>query len=138
MRDIGSSDEVPGAGEPLDVVIVGAGFAGMYAIHKLRGLGLSLRAFEAADDVGGTWWWNCYPGARCDVESLDYCYGFDAALLDEWKWSERFATQAEVLRYANHVADRYDLRRHITFATRVNRLEWDEAAGLWSVGTERG
>jgi cyclohexanone monooxygenase len=122
----------------LDVVIVGAGFAGMFAIHKFRGLGLSLRAFEAADDVGGTWWWNCYPGSRCDVESIDYCYGFDEALLNDWTWSERFATQPEVLRYANHVADRFDLRRDISFKTRVNSLEWDEAARLWSVGTDTG
>jgi cyclohexanone monooxygenase len=123
---------------PLDAVIVGAGFAGLYAIHKFRGMGLSLRAFEAAEDVGGTWWWNCYPGARCDVESLDYCYAFDEVLLDEWHWSERFATQPEVLSYARHVADRFDLRRDIAFGTRVNSCVWDEAANLWTVGTDTG
>lgn len=121
---------------PVDVVIVGAGFAGLYSIHKFRSMGLSLRAFEAADDVGGTWWWNCYPGARCDVESLDYCYAFDETLLDEWHWSERFATQPEVLSYARHVADRFDLRRDVAFNTRVTSCVWDEAEYLWSVGTD--
>ena len=110
----------------------------MYAVHRLRSMGLSVHAFEAADDVGGTWWWNCYPGARCDVESLDYCYAFDEALLHEWKWSERFATQAEVLRYANHVADRYGLRDNFTFNARVNGCIWDEDAHLWTVTTESG
>ena len=80
-----------------DVIVVGAGFGGLYAVHKLRGLGFSVHAYEAAEDVGGTWWWNSYPGARCDVESLDYCYAFDEGLLHDWKWSERFATQAECL-----------------------------------------
>ncbi|MBM3594864.1 MAG: NAD(P)/FAD-dependent oxidoreductase, partial [Alphaproteobacteria bacterium] len=129
---------MPGLESPIDAVVVGAGFGGMYAIHRLRSMGLAVRGFEAADDVGGTWWWNCYPGARCDVESLDYCYAFDEALLDEWKWSERFATQAEVLRYANHVADRYSLREHITFKARVNSCTWDEQAHLWTVMTESG
>jgi cation diffusion facilitator CzcD-associated flavoprotein CzcO len=123
---------------PIDAVVVGAGFAGMYAIHRLRSMGLAVRGFEAARDVGGTWWWNCYPGARCDVESLDYCYAFDEALLEEWKWSERFATQGEVLRYANHVADRYDLRAHITFNARVNACSWDEGTHLWTVSTDAG
>lgn len=122
----------------LDALIVGAGFGGLYALHKLLGLGFSVRCFEAAEDVGGTWWWNCYPGARCDVESMDYCYGFDAALLDEWKWSERFATQPEVLSYARHVAERYDLRRHITFSARVTSCVWDEDAALWTVSTDTG
>jgi cyclohexanone monooxygenase len=122
----------------LDVLIVGAGFAGLYAIHQFRGMGLSLRAFEAAEDVGGTWWWNCYPGARCDVESLDYCYAFDELLLNDWKWSERFATQPEVLRYINHVAERFDLRRDITFKARVNSAVWNDAANLWCVATDTG
>ncbi len=125
-------------GKAIDAIIVGAGFAGMYAIYRLRSMGLDVRAFEAASDVGGTWWWNCYPGSRCDVESLDYCYAFDEALLDEWKWSERFATQPEVLRYANHVADRYGLRDHISFNARVNGCKWDEDARLWTVSTESG
>ena len=100
----------------VDAVIVGAGFAGMYMLHKLRGLGFSAVVFEAGDGVGGTWYWNRYPGARCDVESIDYSYSFDADLEQEWDWSERYATQPEILRYANHVADRFDLRRDIRFS----------------------
>lgn len=126
------------SGKTIDAVIVGAGFAGMYSIYRLRSMGLEVHAFEAASDVGGTWWWNCYPGSRCDVESLDYCYAFDEALLDEWHWSERFATQPEVLRYAKHVADRYGLRDHITFNARVNSCVWDEDEHLWTVATESG
>ena len=129
---------MPGQETPIDAVVVGAGFGGMYAIYKLRSMGLAVHGFEAASDVGGTWWWNCYPGARCDVESLDYCYAFDEALLDEWKWSERFATQPEVLRYADHVADRYGLREHITFSARVNGCTWHEEQRLWTVTTENG
>jgi cyclohexanone monooxygenase len=128
----------PSKGAPLDLVIVGAGFAGLYAIYRFRGLGFSLRCFEAAPEPGGTWWWNGYPGARCDVESLDYCYGFDPELLDEWKWSERFATQGEVLRYVEHVVQRYDLARDITFGARVTGAVWDEAANLWTVTTSTG
>src|SRR5438067_6719114 len=103
----------------MDAVIVGAGFAGLYMLHKLRGLGMSARVYEAADGVGGTWYWNRYPGARCDVESLDYSYSFDDALQQEWRWSERYAAQPEILAYANHVADRFDLRRDIQFETCV-------------------
>jgi cation diffusion facilitator CzcD-associated flavoprotein CzcO len=114
-----------------DAVVVGAGFAGMYMLHRLRGLGLSAVVFEAASDVGGTWWWNRYPGARCDIESMDYSYSFDPDLEQEWEWTERYATQPEILRYANHVADRYDLRRDIRFDTRVTGAEWDD--GTWTV-----
>lgn len=121
-----------------DVVVVGAGFAGLYAIHRLRGLGLSVRAFEAGGGVGGTWYWNRYPGARCDVESLQYSYSFDEALQQEWVWTERYPSQAEILRYLDHVADRFDLRRHIAFGTRVAAAAWDEAAGRWTVSTDRG
>src|SRR5262249_11320017 len=91
-----------------DAVVVGAGFAGMYMLHRLRELGLSARVFEAASDVGGTWWWNRYPGARCDVESLDYSYSFSKELEQEWRWSERYSPQPEILKYASHVADRFD------------------------------
>jgi cyclohexanone monooxygenase len=122
----------------VDVVIVGAGLAGLYAHHRFRKLGLSLFGFEAAPDVGGTWFWNRYPGARCDVESLDYCYSFSEELLHEWRWSERFATQPEILRYVNHVADRFDLRRDIAFDTRVTAARFDEAENLWSVESEHG
>lgn len=126
------------AAEMLDAVIVGAGFAGLYMLHRLRELGMSARIFETGDGVGGTWYWNRYPGARCDVESMQYSFAFDEALQQEWKWSERFASQPEILRYANHVADRLDLRRDIRFETRVARTTFDEAADRWLVETERG
>jgi len=116
-----------------DTVIVGAGFAGMYMLHRLRGLGLRARVFEMGDGVGGTWYWNRYPGARCDVESVQYSYQFDDALQQEWDWTERYATQPEILQYANHVADRYDLRRDIRFATMVTSATYDEATHRWTV-----
>jgi cyclohexanone monooxygenase len=122
----------------VDVVVVGAGFAGMYMLHRLRGLGMSAVAFEAGADVGGTWFWNRYPGARCDVESMQYSFSFSEALQQEWRWSERYAAQPEILRYARHVADRFDLRRDIRFATRVSALRFDEAQGCWQVCTDRG
>ena len=122
----------------LDVLIVGAGFAGLYLMHRMRGAGLSAHVYEGADGVGGTWYWNRYPGARCDVESMQYSFGWDEALQQEWQWSERFAGQPEILKYANHIADRYDLRRDITFNTRVRAATYDEAAGTWSVETETG
>ena len=125
------------AGE-YDVVIVGAGFAGMYMLHRLRGLGLSARVFEQGSDVGGTWYWNRYPGARCDVESMQYSYSFSDELQQEWEWSERYAPQPEILRYANHVADRFDLRSDIQFDTRVERAVFDERARDWSVTTSDG
>ncbi|MDQ3351798.1 MAG: NAD(P)-binding protein, partial [Actinomycetota bacterium] len=102
-----------------DAVVIGAGFAGMYMLHRLRSNGFAVRTFEAASDVGGTWYWNRYPGARCDIESMDYSYSFDDDLQQEWEWSERYATQPEILRYADHVAKRFDLRRHIEFDTKV-------------------
>ena len=99
--------------EAYDVVVVGAGFAGMYMLHRLRGQGFSVRVYEQGGDVGGTWYWNRYPGARCDVESMQYSYSFSDELQQEWNWSERYAPQPEILKYANHVADRFDLRsRH--------------------------
>ena len=107
------------ASEVLDAVVVGAGFAGLYALHGLRAQGLSVRVFEAAPEVGGTWYYNRYPGARCDVESVDYCYSFSRELEQEWNWSEKYATQAEILRYLNWVTDKLDLRRDVTFDTRV-------------------
>jgi len=126
------------AAEHVDAVIVGAGFAGMYTIFRLRQLGLSLRAFEAAADVGGTWYWNRYPGARCDVESLDYSYSFSEELQQEWQWTEKYATQPEILSYANHVADRFDLRRSIEFGTRVVSAAFDETARRWTLVTDKG
>ena len=121
-----------------DAIIVGAGFAGMYMLHRARGLGLKARVFEAGSGVGGTWYWNRYPGARCDIESMFYSYQFDDALQQEWNWSERYSPQPEILEYANHVADRYDLRRDIQFDTRVSAAHWDDEAGRWSVATEDG
>jgi cation diffusion facilitator CzcD-associated flavoprotein CzcO len=117
----------------VDVIIVGAGLAGLYAHHRFRKLGLSLFGFEAAPDVGGTWFWNRYPGARCDVESLDYCYSFSEELLHEWRWSERFATQPEILRYVNHVADRQgrgSTRRRTSGPWRPSTATWS-VAGSW-------
>jgi cyclohexanone monooxygenase len=122
----------------VDVVVVGAGFAGLYLLHRLRGLGLSARAFEQGGGVGGTWYWNRYPGARCDVESMQYSYSFSDELQQEWDWSERYAPQPEILKYANHVADRFNLRPDIQFNTRVERCEFDEAANRWSVATSDG
>ncbi len=121
-----------------DVVIVGAGFAGMYLLHRLRGLGFSTRVFETGDDVGGTWYWNRYPGARCDVESIDYSYSFDPSLESEWTWSEKYATQPEILRYAQHVAQKFDLRRDIEFSTRVDSAEWNDVDAQWRITTSTG
>lgn len=128
------------ASNPLnvDVVVVGAGFAGMYLLHRLRGMGFSTRVFEAASDVGGTWYWNRYPGARCDVESMQYSYAFDEDLQQEWQWSERFSGQPEILAYARHVAERFDLRRDITFNTRVTAAVFDEDSRRWTVQTDSG
>jgi cyclohexanone monooxygenase len=122
----------------VDVVIVGAGFAGLYALHRLRGLGLTAQVFEAGDGVGGTWYWNRYPGARCDVESMDYSYSFSDELQQEWRWTERYSAQPEILKYVNHVADRFDLRRDIRLSTRVTSAVFDEATGRWTVQTDRG
>ncbi|NNL85776.1 MAG: NAD(P)/FAD-dependent oxidoreductase, partial [Myxococcales bacterium] len=121
-----------------DVIVVGAGFAGMYSLHKLRGLGFSVRVLEAGSGVGGTWYWNRYPGARCDVQSMDYCFSFDDDLQQEWDWSEKYAPQPEILRYANHVADRYDLRRDIQFETRVASADFDEDHNRWKIRTDGG
>ncbi|MDA9402992.1 flavin-containing monooxygenase [Bradyrhizobium sp. CCBAU 45389] len=126
------------AEESYDVVVVGAGFAGMYMLYRLRGLGFSARVYEQGDGVGGTWYWNRYPGARCDVESMQYSYSFSDELQQEWDWSERYAPQAEILKYANHVADRFDLRRDIQFNTRVERAVFDEQAKRWSVTVSDG
>jgi cyclohexanone monooxygenase len=122
----------------VDAVIVGAGFAGLYMLHRLRRLGLSARVFEAGDGIGGTWYWNRYPGARCDVESMDYSYSFSDELQQEWRWTERYSAQPEILRYINHVADRFDLRRDITFSTRVTSAVFDEATSRWDVRTDTG
>ncbi len=126
------------AAASVDAVIVGAGFAGLYLLHRLRGLGFSTRVFERGGDVGGTWYWNRYPGARCDVESMQYSYSFDEDLQQEWRWSEKFSTQTEILAYANHVADRFDLRKDIDFETEVTSAHFDEEAGRWRIETDAG
>ena len=124
--------------ENFDAVIVGAGFAGLYMLHRLRNLGFSARVLEAGSGVGGTWFWNRYPGARCDVESMEYSYQFSDALQQEWEWSERYAGQPEILHYANHVADRFDLRRDIQCRTRVTSARYDEPGNRWLVSTDAG
>jgi cation diffusion facilitator CzcD-associated flavoprotein CzcO len=122
-----------------DAVVIGAGFSGLYQLLCLRDrLGLSVQVLEAGAGVGGTWYWNRYPGARCDSESHSYCYSFSEELTREWEWSERYPGPPEILRYLNHVADRFDLKRDIRFNTRVKSAHYDETANLWRVSTEAG
>jgi cation diffusion facilitator CzcD-associated flavoprotein CzcO len=125
-------------GDRFDAIVVGAGFAGLYMLYRLRQAGFSARVFEAAPDVGGTWYWNRYPGARCDIESMQYSYQFDEALQQEWEWKERYAAQPEILAYIRHVAERYDLRPDIQFDTRVEAATFDEEADEWVVETDAG
>ena len=132
------SETFSGSIAAYDVVIVGAGFAGLYMLHRLRESGFSARVYEAGGGVGGTWYWNRYPGARCDVESFEYAYSFSEALRREWQWTERYAAQPEILRYLNHVADRFDLRRDIQFDTKVASATFDESEDLWTIETDRG
>ncbi|MFF3013857.1 flavin-containing monooxygenase [Streptomyces sp. NPDC057939] len=133
-----SAPEQPSATATLDALVIGAGFAGLYQLYRLRELGLRVRAFEACDDVGGTWFRNRYPGARCDIESTAYSYSFSPELDQEWRWSERYATQPELLRYLRHVAERFDLRKDIVLRTRVIRAAYDEQAHTWRVTTDTG
>ncbi|HVT25438.1 MAG TPA: NAD(P)/FAD-dependent oxidoreductase [Rhizomicrobium sp.] len=121
-----------------DVVVVGAGFAGLYALYHLRERGLSVCVCEAGSGVGGTWYWNRYPGARVDIESVEYSYSFSEELQQEWNWTERYASQPELLKYANHVADRFDLRRHIRLNTRVTSAAFSEAENIWTIQTDKG
>jgi len=128
-----------GATRDLDALVIGAGFSGLYQLLCLRDrLGLSVQVLEAAGGVGGTWYWNRYPGARCDSESHAYCYSFSEELMREWEWSERYPEQPEIMRYLNHVADRFDLKKDIRFNTRVIGADYDEAANRWHVRTEAG
>jgi cation diffusion facilitator CzcD-associated flavoprotein CzcO len=125
--------------DTLDAVVIGAGFAGLYALHKLRDqLGMSVRCYETGDGVGGTWYWNRYPGARCDSESFYYCYSFSPELADEWEWSGRYPEQPEIERYLNHVADRFDLRRDIQLSSRVTAATFDDSSNRWEIRTDRG
>ena len=133
-----NSETTDGDERALDALIVGAGFSGIYMLHRLRNLGFSCRVVEAADDIGGTWYWNRYPGAGCDVESMIYSYSFSEELEQEWSWSSRYASQPEILDYIEHVVERFDLRRDIQFQTRVTEAVYYEAAKRWAVDTDRG
>ena len=120
----------------VDVVVIGAGFSGLYALHRLRGYRVA--CFESGDGVGGTWYWNRYPGARVDIQSVEYSYGFDESLQQEWHWPEYFSAQPDLERYANHVADRFGLRQYIRFSSPVQRLRFDEDERCWHVFTANG
>ena len=128
-----------GISPDVDAIVVGAGFSGLYMVKVLRDrLGLSVQGYEAGETVGGTWYWNRYPGARCDSDSYIYCFTWDKQLLQDWEWSERYPEQPEILRYLEHVAARHDLKRSFRFNTRVTGAEWDEASSLWRVRTASG
>ena len=132
MADNGKTTEV-------DAVVIGAGFSGLYMLHRLRNvLGMSAQVYETGDGVGGTWYWNRYPGARCDSESYLYCFTFDEDLLQEWEWSGKYPEQPEILSYLNHVADRFDLRKDIQFNTRVTVAKFREADNRWEIETDQG
>ena len=133
-----ASPPSPNAGLDFDAIIIGAGLSGMYQLYRLRELGLRVRVFEAGTEVGGTWYWNRYPGARFDSESYSYGYSFSKELLAEWEWSEHFAGQPETLRYCKHVADKFDLRRDIQFSSRVAAAVYDEATRSWGVALDDG
>ncbi|WP_407159052.1 flavin-containing monooxygenase [Bradyrhizobium sp. STM 3557] len=139
MSETTSAEQTTGAGlQQVDVAVVGAGFAGLYCLHRLRKAGFSAVALESGGDVGGTWYWNRYPGARCDIQTVDYSYTFDPELETAWQWSEKYATQPEILRYLGFVADRYDLRRDIRFGTKVTSATWDETSERWLLTTDNG
>ncbi len=140
MLNPGQSTDMVGPAKrtEYDAVVVGGGLAGLYSIYRLRELGMSVRVFEAGSGVGGTWFWNRYPGARCDVESLQYSYSFSEALQQEWEWPERYPTQPEILKYINHVAERFDLLRDVQLNTRVLSAEYDPAANRWTLETDQG
>ena len=130
--------EVSAKASSVDAVIVGAGFSGLYLLRRFQKAGFSARCFERGDGVGGTWYWNRYPGARCDVESMQYSYGFDEDLQQEWDWPEKFSAHDDIRAYANHVTDRFGLRDQITFNTEVRAAHYDEAARRWSIETDTG
>jgi cation diffusion facilitator CzcD-associated flavoprotein CzcO len=136
MTDEKKAEILPG--DRFDAVIVGAGFTGLYTLHVLRQKGFTARVVDGASGVGGTWYWNRYPGARCDIESMQYSYQFSEELQQEWEWKERYASQPEILSYIEHVAERFDLTRDIQFDTRVEAATWDGDAGEWTVETDRG
>lgn len=121
-----------------DSVVIGAGFSGVYMTHKLETLGLSVRGYEAAETVGGTWFWNTYPGARCDCISMEYAFTFSQEIIDEWEWTERYPAQPEILRYIDFVANKLDVKKHFRFGVRVESAVWDEDTSRWTVGTDAG
>ena len=125
-------------GIDLDVIVVGGGISGLYSLYKLRELGLTARAFEAGSGLGGTWYWNRYPGCRCDIESLEYSFSFSPELEQEWHWPDRYGTQPQILEYLEHVADRFDLRKDVTLNTRIVSANFDSAANAWTVTTDQG
>jgi cation diffusion facilitator CzcD-associated flavoprotein CzcO len=130
---------MPSATQTFDAVVIGAGFSGMHMLKSLRDkLGLRVRVYEAGETVGGTWYWNRYPGVRCDSDSYIYCFTWDKQLLQEWEWSERYPEQPEILRYLEHVAKRHDLKRDIQFNTRVTGAEFNETTNQWTVLTDKG
>ena len=120
-----------------DIAIVGAGFAGLYMLYKFRDSGMSIRVFESASDIGGTWYWNRYPGARCDVESMQYSFQFSQELQQEWNWTEQYATQPEILKYINHIANKYDLRKKINFNSKVLSIIFNEKKELWKIKIDK-
>ena len=120
-----------------DVIVVGAGFAGLYMLYRLREMGLKTLVLEAGEGVGGTWFWNRYPGARCDVESMEYSFSFDEDLQKDWNWTEKYATQPEILKYLEHVAERFELYDDIRLSTRVASMELDEPTATWPIATSR-
>jgi cation diffusion facilitator CzcD-associated flavoprotein CzcO/acetyl esterase/lipase len=138
MPNASASQTIESGVQEVDVAVVGAGFAGLYLLHRLRGAGFTAVGLDLADDVGGTWYWNRYPGARCDIQTTDYSYTFDPELEKAWQWSEKYATQPEILRYLGFVADRYDLRRDIRFGTGVTAATWDDATQRWLLTTSTG
>lgn len=139
MDNPGAETLAAGPVQRYDAIIVGAGFSGLYQLYQLRDrLGLSVRVLEAADGVGGTWYWNRYPGARCDSESHYYCYSFSRELDEEWQWTERYPEHTEIRRYLDHVADRFGLRPDIQLGTRVTGAAFDDHAGRWTITTQAG
>lgn len=133
-----AEEKLRSASARLDVIVVGAGIAGLYTVYRMRKLGLRARAFEAGSGIGGTWFWNRYPGCRCDVESLEYSFSFSPELEQDWHWPERYGTQPQILDYVEHVADRFDLRRDVTLNTRVRSANFVNDSGLWTIETDRG
>ena len=140
MSTVPSSSQAPSQpAVDVEAVVIGAGFSGLYMLHRLRNvMGLTVRLFEVGDGVGGTWYWNRYPGARSDSDSYVYCYSFDEDLLQKWTWSERYPEQHEIRAYLEHVAERFDLNRDITLGTRVTAAAFDEETGTWTVRTDTG